>query len=321
MILREEDFMNLMITAVAAFLFDALIGDPPGKFHPVVIMGNFISRLEKILRRDGDGEITKVVKGGLLVTIVLFSVYAVGLAMVLAVNSFHSLTVKIFVESIILSFMIAPRSLAEAGRRIYNLLISENIVGARREVGMIVGRDTDYLNEAEITRATVETISENTVDGIISPLFYFAVGGLPLAMVYRAANTMDSMLGYKNEKYLYFGKVAARFDDVANFIPARITGLIFIISAFVLNYDYRNSFEIMKRDAAKHPSPNGGWAEATVAGALRIQLGGINSYFGIPHFRAYMGDPIVTLNPYHITAAIRMMYTATIIFLCLILIL
>ena len=214
-----------------------------------------------------------------------------------------------------MSFMISPRSLAEAGKELNVLLKVGNLAQARYKVGWIVGRDTEHLNEGEIVRATVETISENTVDGIISPLFYFAVGGLPLAVAYRAANTMDSMLGYKNEKYLYFGRVAARFDDVANFIPARITAIVFIVSAFVLNFDYRNAFEMMKRDAAKHPSPNGGYAEATVAGALHIQLGGINSYFGVPHFRAYMGEPLEMLNPVHILAAIRMMYTATIIFL------
>ena len=307
--------MSPMIIAVVAFLFDALIGDPRSKFHPVVIMGNLVSLLEKILRRDADGDISKVVKGGILVSVVLFAAYGVGVAVVLFAGMFDSLTIKIFVEAFFLSFMISPRSLAEAGKELNVLLKVGNLAQARYKVGWIVGRDTEHLNEGEIVRATVETISENTVDGIISPLFYFAVGGLPLAVAYRAANTMDSMLGYKNEKYLYFGRVAARFDDVANFIPARITAIVFIVSAFVLNFDYRNAFEMMKRDAAKHPSPNGGYAEATVAGALHIQLGGINSYFGVPHFRAYMGEPLEMLNPVHILAAIRMMYTATIIFL------
>ena len=142
-----------------------------------------------------------------------------------------------------------------------------------------------------------------------------------MAIAYRAVNTMDSMLGYKNEKYLYFGRVAARLDDVANFIPARITAILFIASAFILKLDYKKAFEMMKRDASKHPSPNGGYAEATVAGALNIQLGGINSYFGVPHFRAYMGDPIEPLNSQHILLTIRLMYTATIIFLTLAIIL
>ena len=313
--------ISSMITAVVAFFIDALIGDPRSKFHPVVLIGNLISFLEKIFRRDSDGYIKKICKGGVLVALVLAISYGVGVLIFILANVSGYLTMKIFIEALVLSFMISPRSLADAGREIYFLLDAENIIQARKKVGWIVGRDTDYLNEAEIVRATVETVSENTVDGIISPLFYFAVGGLPLAIAYRAVNTMDSMLGYKNEKYLYFGRVAARLDDVANFIPARITGILFIAAAFILNLDYKNAFHMMKRDAMKHPSPNGGFAEATVAGALKIQLGGINSYFGVPHFRAYMGDPIESLEPEHILGAIRLMYTATIIFLCLAIIL
>ena len=307
--------MSPIISAVAAFLIDALIGDPRSKFHPVVLIGNLISLMEKFLRRDSDGYVKKIFMGGILVTTVLTVSYGVGVLILLLVSLAESYTLKIFVEALVLSFMISPRSLAEAGREIYFLLTHENLVEARRKVGWIVGRDTEHLNEAEVVRATIETVSENTVDGIISPLFYFAIGGLPLAIAYRAVNTMDSMLGYKNEKYLYFGRVAARLDDVANFIPARITAILFIASAFILNLDYKHAFAMMKRDASKHPSPNGGYAEATVAGALNIQLGGINSYFGVPHFRAYMGDPIEPLNAQHILMTIRLMYTATIIFL------
>ena len=309
--------MSAIISAVAAFLIDALIGDPRSKLHPVVLMGNLISLLEKFLRRDEDSYVKKICMGGILVTIVLAVSYGVGVLILLLVSLTESYTLKIFVEAIVLSFMISPRSLADAGREIYFLLTSENLIEARRKVGWIVGRDTDYLNEAEVVRATVETVSENTVDGIISPLFYFAIGGLPLAIAYRAVNTMDSMIGYKNEKYIYFGRVAARLDDVANFIPARLTAILFIAAALILNLDYKNAYEIMLRDADKHPSPNGGYAEATVAGALNIQLGGINSYFGVPHFRAYMGDPIEPLNANHILMTIRLMYTATIIFLSL----
>ena len=309
--------MSVMITAVAAFLIDALIGDPRSKFHPVVLMGKLIIVLEYFLRRDFDTSTKKILKGGLLVSIVVLTSYGVGALISITAGMAGSLTAKIFIEALILSFMITPRSLAEAGREIYYLLSAENLQQARYKVGWIVGRDTKNLNEAEITRATVETISENTVDGIISPLFYFAIGGLPLAVAYRAVNTMDSMLGYKNERYLYFGRIAARLDDVANFIPARITAILFLMSALILNLDFKNAFKMLVRDADKHPSPNGGYAEATVAGALNVRLGGLNYYFGEPHFRAYMGDPNESLQASHILAAIRMMYTATIIFLCL----
>lgn len=305
-----------MITAVAAFLIDALIGDPRSRFHPVVLIGKLILVLEYYLRRALDSNFKQIFKGGILVFVVVAVSYGVGAVIEFLADLTGSFTAKIFIEALALSFMITPRSLAEAGREIYYLLSMENLEQARKKVGWIVGRDTTHLNEAEITRATVETVAENTVDGIISPLFYFAVGGLPLAVAYRAVNTMDSMLGYKNSTYLYFGRVAARLDDVANFIPARITAILFLMSALILNLDFRNAFKMLRRDAAKHPSPNGGYAEATVAGALNIQLGGVNYYFGVPHFRAYMGEPNESLQAPHILAAIRMMYTATVIFLC-----
>ncbi len=306
--------MNIMITAVAAFFIDTLIGDPRSKYHPVVLIGNLISFLEKFLRRDTDDNRKKIYMGGVLVTTVLLVSYGVGLLIIVLVNLTESLMARIFVEALVFSFMISPRSLAEAGIEIYTLLDNEDIIEARRKVGWIVGRDTDNLNEVEIVRATVETVSENTVDGVIAPLFYFLIGGLPLAMAYRAINTMDSMIGYKNKKYLFFGRVAARIDDIANFIPARITGILFIISAFLLDLDYKSAWDMMIRDASKHPSPNGGYAEATVAGALNIRLGGMNSYFGVKHFRAYMGDPIEMLDSEHILMTIVLMYTATIIF-------
>ena len=307
--------MSLMIVAIVAFLIDALIGDPRSKFHPVVLIGNFISLLEKILRRDADTSTLKIFKGGILVCIVITASLIVGLTIEIFTEDISNLAAKIFLQALVLSFMISPRSLADAGREIYFLLERENLLLAREKIGWIVGRDTKNLNEAEVTRATVETVAENTVDGVISPLFYFAVGGLPLAIAYRAINTMDSMLGYKNEKYFYFGRVAARVDDIANFIPARLTAMLFIAAAMILRLDYRNAFNMMIRDAKKHPSPNGGWAEATVAGALNIRLGGINYYFGEPHFREYMGEPNESLEAVHILGAIRMMYTATVLFL------
>ncbi len=307
--------MSPMITAVIAFLVDALIGDPRSKFHPVVLIGNLISFLEKILRRDVDKPSKKIFKGGVLVGIVVIVAYLVGFGIEILSQTVPSLAAQIFIQALALSFMISPRSLADSAREIYSLLDVENLAAAREKVGWIVGRDTQNLNEAEVVRATVETVAENTVDGIISPLFYFAIGGLPLAVAYRAINTMDSMLGYKNDKYFYFGRVAARVDDVANFVPARLTGFLFICAAVILHLDYRNAFEMMKRDASKHPSPNGGWAEATVAGALNIRLGGTNYYFGEPHFRAYMGEPNESLESTHIIGAIRLMYTATVLFL------
>lgn len=306
--------MSSIITAVVAFLIDALTGDPRSKFHPVVLIGNLISLLEKIFRRELDNPTLKIFKGGILVCVVVAVSFAIGLGVEIFVKDIP-LAAQIFIQALVLSFMISPRTLADAAREIYFLLEQKNLEHAREKGGWIVGRDTKNLNESEVSRATIETVAENTVDGIISPLFYFVVGGLPFAVAYRAINTMDSMLGYKNDKYFYFGRIAARLDDVANFIPARLTALLFICAAFLLNFDYKNAFKMMKRDAKKHPSPNGGWAEATVAGALKIRLGGVNYYFGKPHFRAYMGEPFENLEAVHILGAIRMMYTATILFL------
>ncbi len=307
--------MSSMITAVVAFFIDSMIGDPRSKWHPVVLIGNLISLLEKFLLRASDSPIKKAFKGGVLVYAVVIIALIVGVGIEILSEKMPNPAAQIFIQALALSFMISPRSLGEAGREIYVLLAAERIDYARKRVSWIVGRDTANLNEAEITRATVETVSENTVDGIISPLFYFVIGGLPLAIFYRAVNTMDSMIGYKSEKYFFFGQIAARLDDVVNYIPARLTGLLFVCAAFILRLDYKNAFAMMKRDAKKHPSPNGGWAEATVAGALNVRLGGMNYYFGEPHFRAYMGEPNESLEAAHILGAIRMMYTATILFL------
>ena len=309
-----------MIVEFTAFIIDMIIGDPRTRFHPVVLIGNLISMIEKMLYNVGDSDKKKLFKGGILVAIVILVSYVTGLLIVHFTEIINLTMAGIFIEAFVLSFMISPKSLAEAGKEIYDLLIKEDILEARRKVGWIVGRDTDKLDEPEIVRATVETIAENTVDGIISPLFFFLIGGLPLAIVYRAANTMDSMIGYKNDKYLYFGRIAAKLDDVLNYIPARLTALLFIVSAIILRLDYKNSITMMKRDANKHPSPNGGYAEATVAGALNIRLGGFNSYFGKKSFREYMGEPLEVLSSRHILLTIQMMYTSTILFLILTLI-
>ena len=317
-----------MLTAIVAFIIDTLIGDPRSKFHPVAIMGSFIGFLERIFYRKTDADWHKMFAGGILVTIALLMTFHVGSALVYFIKKFSieagshfapdvisvaTKWIEILLQGFFLSFMIAP--LAGSAREICVLLAMDKIDLARQKLSWIVGRDTKELNESEICRAAVETVAENTVDGIISPLFYFAIGGLPLAMCYRMANTMDSMLGYKNEKYLYFGRAAARFDDVVNLIPARITAILFIFSAFGLGFDARRAFEIMRRDAHKHPSPNGGYAEAAVAGALHIRLGGINSYFGKKSFREYMGDAEESLATRHVINTIRLMYTATILFL------
>lgn len=308
-----------MNTAILAFVFDTIIGDPKSKCHPVVLMGNLVSFFEKILYKENISNTLKIFLGGILVFFVLIINYYISIALMIGIYNLRDFVgfeyLDIILEALLLSFMISPKSLSIAAREIYNFLAMDNITNARTALSFIVGRDTAHLDGSEVTRGVVETVSENTVDGIIAPLFFFCIGGLPLAVCYRAANTMDSMLGYKNNRYLYFGRVAARVDDILNYIPARITGIIFVISAAFLKLDPHFAFKIMKRDAKKHPSPNGGYAEATVAGAIHVRLGGENYYFGKKTFRAYMGDPIEKLSPHHIILTVKLMYTATVLFL------
>lgn len=306
-----------MITAVLAFLADTLIGDPRSRLHPVVLIGSLIASLERSLYHEGDSSRRKLWAGGLLAVTVLLLVYNFTACLLQLIGLWGNYYFTLLAEAVLLSFTISPKSLAAAGREIYDYLVKGDMEHARYKVGWIVGRDTDRLSSGEVVRATVETVAENTVDGVIAPLFFFLLGGVPLAFLYRAANTLDSMVGYKNDKYLYFGRVSARIDDVLNYIPARITGLLFVLSAFLLRLDWRSSWKMLLRDAAKHPSPNGGWAEASVAGALDIRLGGINSYFGRESFRAYMGEPVEELAPKHILGCTRLMYTAVILFLLL----
>lgn len=304
-----------MNVGILAFAMDCLIGDPRSKFHPVVLIGNLIAGLEKWLYRPEDSDRGKFWRGLFLMLLVLAICYGIAAAIVYGVRRFDLPYLEWGVEALLLSFTISPRNLAEAGREIEGYLAAGDMEQARFKVGWIVGRDTDRMTAPEVTRATVETIAENIVDGVISPLFFFFIGGVPLAVAYRAANTMDSMLGYKNEKYLFFGRAAALTDDAWNYVPARITGVLLVLAAWLLKCDWRGAWRMMRRDAANHPSPNGGFTEATVAGALGIRLGGLNYYFGRPSFRAYMGEAREEVSPRHISGAIRLMYAATILFL------
>ena len=311
--------MEIAFIALLAFIIDCIIGDPYTKYHPVAIMGKLIDILDKTLRKDDSSEPTKLVCGFILVAILLSGSYALTYGFINFLAYLNCpLWLNIFIQAVILSFMISPKSLAKAGREIYNELIHNNLENARQKVNYIVSRDANRMNEQDITRATVETVAENIVDGIISPFFYFFLGGLPLAVLYRMSNTMDAMIGYKNDKYLYFGRTAARVDDVLNFIPARITGILLVFCAFFCKFDAKNALKMMFRDAKKHPSPNGGYTEATVAGALGIRLGGLNYYFGRESFRSYMGEPLEELSAKHIKQTIRLMYAVSVLFVIIV---
>jgi adenosylcobinamide-phosphate synthase len=298
--------LNHLIALTMAVMIDLIVGDPPNWPHPVKWMGSLIYRLEQCWNKGQN----RKAKGIAMITLVLLFV---GVATLLLVSVFYSLhtAAGIMAEAVLISTAIAQKSLKEAALSVYNPLNNNEIGEARHKLSWIVGRDTERLEEQEIVRATVETVAENTSDGITAPLFWALIGGAPLALVYRAINTCDSMVGYKNVKYLEFGWASARLDDAANWIPSRITALCMLLCNRPLFISRANAWRTVRRDAKKHPSPNSGWGEAAVAAILGIQLGGINYYKGIISERATMGDAQTKLEKNHIQA-VNKIVTATV---------
>lgn len=301
---------------LVAIIIDTFLGDPRSSLHPVVMIGNCIAFFERKLLRSQYSPTFKKINGMLLVILVLGITYFVTWWMLKFLSEIHPWA-EFIGGALLLSFTISPNSLAKAGNEIYQYLVSGDLLQARFKVGWIVGRDTDHLTVPEVTRATVETIAENIVDGVISPLFYFIIGGVPLAFLYRAVNTLDSMVGYKNDKYKEFGMCAARVDDIFNYIPARLTAILILLATIVLHFSFIGASKAIWKDAAKHPSPNSGFSEAGVAGALGIRLGGLNYYGGITSQRAYMGEEHTPLIPLHIKQTIHIMYTTTAFFIAI----
>lgn len=301
---------------LVAILIDTFLGDPRSSLHPVVMIGNCIAFLERKLLNPRYSHRFKKITGMLLVILVLGITYSVTWWILKLLSQIHP-WVEFLGGALLLSLTISPNSLAKAGNEIYYYLVSGDLKQAQFKVGWIVGRDTDKLTVPEITRATVETIAENIVDGVISPLFYFIIGGVPLAFLYRAVNTLDSMVGYKNDKYEDFGMCAARVDDLFNYIPARLTAILILLATIVLRLNLFGASKAIWNDAAKHPSPNSGLSEAGVAGALGIRLGGLNYYGGVASQRAYMGEAQTPLVPLHIKQTIHIMYTTTVFFIAI----
>ena len=206
--------------------------------------------------------------------------------------------------------ILAARSLSSESRKVYEKLKESDLPGARRAVSMIVGRDTEKLTEEGVTKAAVETVAENTSDGVTAPLIYMMIGGAPLGFLYKAVNTMDSMLGYKNDRYLYFGRIPAKMDDIFNYIPARITGLLMTAAAFLTGLDGKNAWKIYRRDRRKHASPNAAQTESVCAGALGVQLAGDAVYFGKVYKKEFIGDALRRIEPEDIQRTGRLMYVA-----------
>lgn len=277
------------IIIICAVVLDMVVGDPRFIPHPVVYMGKAISYGESFIRRYVTAaRALKWAGVGLTLLIVSGSYGIFWFILWLAYRS--SVILGMVLSVFLMSQCLAMNSLYKHARAVVRPLASGDLPAARQALGMIVGRDTAYLDENEIIRGTVETVAENTVDGIIAPLIYGFMGGPALAMAYKAVNTLDSMIGYKDERYTDLGWAAARLDDLANYVPARITALLFLSIAPFTRGGCKGVWGTLRRDAGRHPSPNSGIPEAAVAGALGIQLGGLNYYRGIPSNRALIGE-------------------------------
>jgi adenosylcobinamide-phosphate synthase len=302
--------MSHLIALVLAVVIDRFIGDPRSIPHPVVGFGKLIAFADQMLNK---GKRRKE-KGLFMLCVLALLVVTLTILLVLVAYRIH-LYVGIMLEAWLISTTIAAKGLKQAANEVAVPLKKEKFDQARKKLSYIVGRDTDKLNEEEITRATIETVAENTSDGVTAPLFFALIGGAPLAMLYRAVNTCDSMVGYKNERYSAFGWASAKCDDLLNLIPSRVTGFIMVLCTKPkLKRSRRECWAIVKRDARKHPSPNSGWGEAAVAALLGIQLGGMNTYKGIVSNRAKMGDDLVKLMALHIDETILIMQRTTYVF-------
>ena len=306
--------LTLVIKIWIAYILDLVFGDPQNIIHPVQIIGKMISLGEKILLKEKSGSRYKFFAGIILNIFVVSITY--GLTCLIYKSSKIS-GVFTLIEIYLMYTVFSVNSLAREGNRVYNILKEGNIEKARKDLSYLVSRDTETMDEKMIIRSTMETISENTVDGIVAPMFYMFLGGLPLAMTYKAINTLDSMVGYKNEKYMDFGKFSAKLDDVANFIPARITGILIVAASMILRYNYKNSLKMFIRDRKNHSSPNSAHAEASVAGALGVQFGGRVSYFGKEADKPTIGDKIKDFELEDIKKNIKIMYITSFLSLVL----
>ncbi len=309
--------MLIFWAVLGGFLLDALFGDPAWLPHPVVLMGRCISALEKHLRtalpKTPRGELV----GGAAVAAVLplGTLAVTGLACWAAARLHPALGLAL--QMLWCGQALAAKGLAQESRNVYKELAKGDLPAARRAVARIVGRDTQNLTAAGVTRAAVETVAENTSDGVIAPLLYMLLGGAPLALTYKAINTMDSMLGYKNEKYLYFGRCAAKLDDAANWLPSRLAGLLWVAAAALTGSSARGAWRIWRRDRRRHASPNSAQTESACAGALGVQLAGPAYYFGEYYDKPTIGDPMREIEPRDILRANRMMYAESLLALVL----
>lgn len=293
------------------FLLDLLLGDPYWLPHPIRLIGSLISGLEKKLlggRTEKDHK-KELKKGVLLVFLVLFITFSVSAILIVGTYNIHPY-LGVLVETIMTYQILAAKCLKVESMKVYHCLQTEGLEAARKAVSMIVGRDTSVLDEEGVAKAAIETVAENTSDGVIAPMLYTALGGPILGFFYKAVNTMDSMVGYKNEKYLYFGRAAAKLDDLVNYLPSRISAYLMICAAFTggKGYSGRQAYKIYKRDNRKHASPNSAQTESVCAGALGIRLAGNASYFGKMVKKPFIGDSLRNVEYEDIKRVNKLMY-------------
>lgn len=307
--------MLSLIALTIGFILDLIIGDPIGWPHIVLAYGKLIPFFERVLRKifpkTQKGELTA---GVFLVIFMCVISLGAGIG-ILYICQLVSPYLRLAVESILVWQCLSLRSLQVASLTVYKPLVEKNLPGARLAVAEIVGRDTASLDERGVTRATVETVAENTGDGIIAPLLFLAIGGAPLGLLYKAINTMDSMVGYKNDVYLFFGRAAAKFDDAVNLIPARLAGLFMVLAASLSKLDGKNAWRIFKRDRLNHKSPNSAHTEAACAGALHVQLGGDSYYFGALVHKPTIGDDDRPIETQDIKRANTLLFMTAILFI------
>ena len=307
---------SLPLIIVLAFILDAIIGDPAKQMHPVIVMGRIISSAENIFNTETSTRVRRKFFGTLLATalpIAVFIITTLVLALTYSFNAYLGFALSVALASTTLS----AKGLKSAAKAVLKRLEDNDINGARTALSRIVGRDTENLDEAAIIKATVESTSENTSDGVVAPLFYMAIGGVPLAMAYKAVNTLDSMVGYKNDRYLDFGWASARLDDVLNYIPARLTAILMVISSALLRFNSYNAWKVLIRDGRRHPSPNAGYPEAATAGALGIELGGTSRYATITIDKPSIGNALRGAERYDIIRTVELMYLSSTIMIIL----